>query len=282
VTAASPAELRAARRDGVRRLVAEALGTAFLLAAIVGSGIVTQQDGAASAQLFQHTVVVGAALTALILTFGPVSGAHFNPVVTLVDAWFGGLPWRRVPGYVGAQLVGAVLGVVVTNATFGRAAVELASTDRSGGGLVVAEAVATAGLILVIFGLVHAGGGRVVAAAVGAYIAAAIYFTASASFANPAVTVARMLSDTYTGITPAHVPGFVLGQAVGAVLAALLVRFLFAPDPAEAAAVIVPHETSRTTGTAPEASASVAGGHLDGDPERDRHAAVDVREEPRP
>jgi glycerol uptake facilitator-like aquaporin len=227
-----------------RRLLAEALGTASLLAAIVGSGIVAQQDGAASAQLFQHTIVVGLALVALILTFGPVSGAHFNPAVTVADAWFGGLPWRRAGGYVAAQLLGAVAGVAFTNATFGGAALELATTDRSGWGAIAAEAAATAGLIVVIFGLVRSGGGRVVAAAVGAYIAAAIYFTASASFANPAVTVARALSDTYTGIAPAAVPGFLLGQAVGTVVAIGLVRVLFAPAPAEARAVVVPHDAS--------------------------------------
>lgn len=182
-------------QDELRRLAAEALGTAFLLAAIVGSGIVAQQDGSASGQLFHHAVVVGLALTALILTFGPISGAHFNPVVTLVDAWFGGLPWSRAGGYVAAQLLGAVAGTVVTAMTFGLPAVELATLERGGGGRMVAEAIATAGLILVIFGLVRSGGGRAVAGAVGAYIAGAIYFTSSAAFANPAVTVARMLSD---------------------------------------------------------------------------------------
>jgi glycerol uptake facilitator-like aquaporin len=227
-----------------RRLLAEGIGTASLLAAIVGSGIVTQQDGAASAQLFQHTVVVGLALVALILTFGPVSGAHFNPVVTVADAWFGGLPWRRAGGYVSAQLVGAVVGVAFTNLTFGGVALEFATNDRGGWEQIASEAAATAGLIVVIFGLVRSGGGRVVAGAVGAYIAAAIYFTASASFANPAVTMARALSNTYTGIAPEHVPGFLLGQAIGTVAAIVLVRVLYAPDPSEARAVVVPHDAS--------------------------------------
>ncbi len=224
-----------------RRLTAEGVGTAALLAAIVGSGIVTGQDGAASAQLFQHAITVGLALAALILALGPVSGAHFNPAVTIVDAWFQGLPWPRAIAYIAAQLTGAVAGTVFTNATFGRAAIEVATTARDGGGLVAAEAAATAGLIVVIFGMIRSGGGRAVGGAVGAYIAAAIYFTASASFANPAVTVARMLSDTYTGIRPADAPGFVLGQLAGVVAAALVVRWLFAPAPSEAAEVVVPH-----------------------------------------
>jgi glycerol uptake facilitator-like aquaporin len=229
-----------ATSDAARRLVAEALGTASLLAAIVGSGIVVQQDGAASAQLFQHAVIVGLALVALILTFGPVSGAHLNPAVTIADAWFGGLPWRRAVGYLGAQVVGAFLGVMFTNATFGEPAISVATLDRGGLGLIVAEGAATAGLIVVIFGLVRSGGGRLVAGAVGAYIAAAIAFTASASFANPAVTLARTITDTYTGIAPDHVPGFLAGQALGTLVAIALVRFLYAPGPAEAAAVVVP------------------------------------------
>jgi glycerol uptake facilitator-like aquaporin len=228
--------------DELRRVTAELLGTAFLLAAVVGSGIVTATDGPASVQLFQHAVAVGAALGALILAFGPVSGAHFNPVVTLADAVFGGMPWRRVPGYIGAQLLGGVLGVVITATSFGLPAIELATTDRAGPGPAVGEGVATAGLLLVIFGVVRSGGGRAVAGAVGAYITAAIFFTSSASFANPAVTVARALSDTYTGIAPSSVPIFLSGQAVGTVVALVLVAWLFAPEPDEAADLVVPTE----------------------------------------
>jgi glycerol uptake facilitator-like aquaporin len=251
-------------RDELRRVVAELVGTAFLLAAIVGSGIVTQTDGSASAQLFQHTIVVGLALTALILTFGPVSGAHFNPVVTLVDAWFGGMPWSRVPGYLGAQVLGAVIGVAVTNVTFSLTAIDLATNDRGGVGLIVGEVIATLGLLLVIFGLVRSGGGQVVAGAAGAYIAAAIYFTSSASFANPAVTIARMLSDTYTGIAPIHAPGFLLGQLAGAGLGIALIAYLFAPAPAQAAAVVVPHAATN--------------GHRPGAPQP--HRAVEPAEHP--
>lgn len=225
-----------------RALLAELVGSAFLLAAIVGSGIVTAGDAPASLQLFQHAVVVGAALTALILALGPVSGAHLNPVVTLVDAWFGGLPWRAVPGYVGAQLAGAVLGVVVTTTSFGLPAVELGTRPRASLGAATGEAVATLGLLLVIVGVVRAHGGRAVAGAVGAYIAAAILMTSSASFANPAVTVARALSDTWTAIAPSSVPTFLLGQLAGMLVAVPLLQVLFAPTPEDAADVVVPHD----------------------------------------
>ncbi len=240
-TSSSYQAARQQRRLRWRQLTAEFVGTAFLLAAVVGSGIVTQQDGPASAQLFQHAVTVGVALTALILTFGPVSGAHFNPVVTVADAWFGGMRWSRAGAYVVAQVTGGIAGTIVTNATFGFAAVQVATVERVGPGQVGGEVIATAGLILVIFGLVRSEGGRVVAGAVGAYIAAAIYFTASASFANPAVTLARLLTDTFTGIAPVHVPGFLAGQLAGMVLAIALVAFLYDPDPQDAADVVVPH-----------------------------------------
>lgn len=225
-----------------RRLAAELLGTAGLLLAIVGSGIVAATDGAASAQLFQHAVVVGAALGALIVTFGSVSGAHFNPAVTAVDAAFGGLrPWMAA-GYVGAQLAGAVVGVVVANLLFDLPAVAVATTERAGWALAASEGIATAGLLVVIFGVARSGDTRAVPAAVGAWLAAAIYATSSTSFANPAVTVARVLTDTYTGIAPADVPGFLAGQAVAVLLAAALIGWLFRPDPTVAADVVVPHE----------------------------------------
>lgn len=225
-----------------RKLAAEFVGTALLLVAIVGSGITASGDGAASAQLFQHAVVVGAALVALILAFGHVSGAHFNPAVTLVDALFGGLPTREAGGYVVAQLTGAVVGVVVTNAMFAEPAVAVAATDRSGAHLAGSEALATFGLLVVIFGVVRSGNLGAVPGAVGAYIAAAIYFTSSASFANPAVTVARALSDTYTGIAPGGIPGFLAAQLVGALAAAALIRWLFRPDAVDAHRVVVPHD----------------------------------------
>lgn len=228
-----------------RTLVAEFLGTALLLVAIVGSGITASVDGAASAQLFQHAVVVGAALVALIFTFGHVSGGHFNPAVTLVDALFGGMRPVLAVWYVAAQTAGALAGVLATNAMFAEPLVRLASTDRSGVHLAGSEALATFGLLVVIFGVVRSGNLRAVPGAVGAYIAAAIYFTASASFANPAVTVARALSDTYTGIAPGGVLGFVAAQTVGALAAAAVIRWLFAPDTTDAHQVVVPHEAER-------------------------------------
>lgn len=230
-----------------RRLAAELLGTAGLLLAIVGSGITAAVDGPESAQLFQHAVVVGAALGALIVTFGPVSGAHLNPSVTVVDALFGGLrPWMAV-GYVLAQVLGGVIGVVGANLLFEAPAVALATTDRTGLALAASEGLATFGLLVVIFGVARSGNAHAVPAAVGAWIGAAIYFTSSTSFANPAVTLARVLTDTYTGIAPAAVPGFLAAQVVGTGLATALIGWLFRPDRLVARDVVVP----RAVGDAP-------------------------------
>lgn len=229
------------------QLAAEFLGTALLLTAVVGSGIVTSTDGAASAQLFQHAVAVGAALVALILVFGPVSGAHLNPVVTLADWWFGGLSARRAGAYVAAQVAGATAGTLATNLMFGLPGVSIGTMPRDGAGLVAGEAVATAGLLLVIFALVRTGRSGAVPGAVGAWIGAAIFFTASASFANPAVTLARTLTDSWTAIAPPSVPGFLLGQALGLAVAVPLVAWLYAPTPAEAHDVVLPHEPGPPT-----------------------------------
>lgn len=237
-----------------RRLVAELLGTAGLLLAIVGSGISAEVDGAASSQLFQHALIVGVALAALIATFGSISGAHFNPAVTLVDALFGGLRAPLAAAYVGVQLIGAVLGVVVANLIFDLPAVTVATTDRTGFALAASEVIATFGLLVVIFGVVRSGHVRAVPAAVGAWIAAAIYATSSASFANPAVTIARLLTDTYTGIAPVAVPGFLVAQLAGALLAAALIGWLFRPDPELARHVVVPQDgaaRTRPTNAAP-------------------------------
>ena len=228
-----------------RALTAEFVGTAALLLAIVGSGITAAADGPASAQLFQHAATVGAALFALILTLGSVSGAHFNPVVTLVDVGFGGMTLRAGLAYMAAQVTGACAGAVGANLLFGLRAVDLSSTTRAGFSLGASEAVATAGLLLVIFGVVRSGRAGSVPAAVGAWIAAAIYFTSSASFANPAVTLARTLTDTSTGIAPADVPLFLVAQAVGVALAMPLIGWLFAPSPAAAGNVVVPHEPAQ-------------------------------------
>jgi arsenate reductase len=225
-----------------RRLAAELIGTAGLLLAIVGSGITAATDGPESAQLFQHAVVVGAALGALIVTFGSVSGAHFNPAVTLVDALFGGLSTRLAMAYVAVQLAGGAAGVVLANIMFDLPAVAMSTTQRSGLALLLSEAVATAGLVVVIFGVGRSRHPGAVPVAVGAWIAAAIYATSSTSFANPAVTVGRVLTDTYTGIAPLGVGPFVVAQVVGALAAAALVGWLFRPDPAMAASVVVAAE----------------------------------------
>lgn len=225
-----------------RRLAAELIGTAGLLLAIVGSGITAATDGPESAQLFQHAVVVGAALGALIVTFGSVSGAHFNPAVTLVDALFGGLSTRLAMAYVAVQLAGGAAGVVLANIMFDLPAVAMSTTQRSGLALLLSEAVATAGLVVVIFGVGRSRHPGAVPAAVGAWITAAIYATSSTSFANPAVTVGRVLTDTYTGIAPLGVGPFVVAQVVGALAAAALVGWLFRPDPAMAASVVVAAE----------------------------------------
>ncbi len=244
-TATSSGDAHTAALDP-RALVAELLGTALLLSAVVGSGIATSTDGPASAQLFQHAVVVGLALVVLILVFGPVSGAHFNPVVTAADWWFGGMPAGRAVRYVAAQVTGAVLGTAATNAMFGETAVAVSANPRNGLGLVVAEVVATTGLLLVIFALVRSGRNGAVPGAVGAWVGAAIFFTASACFANPAVTLARTLTDTWTGIAPASVPGFLAGQVVGLVVAVPLVRWFYAPTAAQAHDLVVPHDHTTT------------------------------------
>lgn len=225
-----------------RKLVAEFLGTAFLLVAIVGSGISASVDGAASAQLFQHAVVVGVALTALILTFGPISGAHFNPAVTAADAALGGTPWRLAAAYVAAQISGAAVGVVSTHIMFDLPATAVATTTRTGAPLVASEAIATGGLLLVIYGIVRAGNISAVPGAVGAYITAAIYFTSSASFANPAVTLARGLTDTWTGIAPPGIPAFLAGQIAGVVGAVGIIGWLFNHDRVATGDVVLPHD----------------------------------------
>lgn len=217
-------------RTSWRALGAEALGTALLLWAIVGSGIVAAHDGPLIAQLFPHAIVVGLALAALIVMLGPVSGAHFNPTVTLAAVLLGHLPRRQAAGYVLAQVIGGVAGTLVANATAGLATVQISERARDGAALVGSEVGATLVLVVLIFLMVRESrGAGPIGAAVGAYIAAAIVFTPSTSFANPAVTVARTLSDTFTGIAPASVPAFVGAQVVGTLAAVWLVRTLRTP-----------------------------------------------------
>jgi glycerol uptake facilitator-like aquaporin len=210
-----------------RRAVAEALGTAFLLAAVVGSGIMGARlsAGNVAIALLANTIATGAALVALILTLGPISGAHFNPAVTLADAWQGGLPWRDVPAYLCAQIGGGFAGVALAHLMFGEPVFFASHRVRSGSAQLFSEFVATFGLLSVIWGCARLRPSAVPFAA-GAYITAAYWFTASTSFANPAVTLARAASDTFAGIRPADAPGFVVAQLAGAVAATALFRWL--------------------------------------------------------
>jgi len=227
-----------------RRLVAEAVGTAMLLAAVVGSGIMAERlsGGNQALALLANTVATGAALVALILTFGPISGAHFNPAVTVADASQGGLAWREVPGYIGAQIVGAVVGVWSAHAMFQERVFMVSLHARSGPAQLLSEFIATFGLLAVIWGCSR----RRTAAvpfAVAAYITSAYWFTASTSFANPAVTFARALSDTFAGIRPIDVPGFIVAQFAGALVATVLFRWLVPALPDTADHVVVPRST---------------------------------------
>jgi glycerol uptake facilitator-like aquaporin len=211
-----------------RRVVADAVGTALLLAAVVGSGIMASRlaDGNVALALLANALATGAALVALIVTFAPISGAHFNPAVTLAAAWAGGIPWRQAPAYMAGQVLGALAGVAAAHAMFGLPLFAASQQVRAGGALIFSEFVATFGLLAVIRGCAAAGGVPAVAAGVAAWITGAYWFTASTSFANPAVTLARSLSDTFTGIRPADVGPFVAGQLAGAAAASILFGWL--------------------------------------------------------
>lgn len=214
-----------------RRLVAEVCGTALLLATVVGSGIMGERlaGGNVAIALLANTVATGAGLVALILTFGPISGAHFNPAVTLADAARGGLSWRAVPGYVLAQVLGAFLGVAAAHVMFEEPLFSASTHVRSGVSQLFSELVATFGLMAVIWG-VSRKQPTLVPFAVGAYITAAYWFTASTSFANPAVTLARAATDTFAGIRPLDAPGFIAAQLVGAAAATALFQWLLPAD----------------------------------------------------
>jgi glycerol uptake facilitator-like aquaporin len=214
-------------RDLVRRASAEAVGTALLVAIVIGSGIAAQRlsPGDVGLQLLENSIATGAGLVALILAIGPVSGAHFNPVVTLADRLLGGISTRDAGVYAVAQVMGGCIGAIVANLMFDLSAVTFSTHTRSSGALWLGEIVATFGLLLVILGVVRAGRSSVAAYAVGGYIAAAYWFTSSTSFANPAVTIARTLSNTFAGIRPSSAPMFVVMQVVGASAAVSLARF---------------------------------------------------------
>jgi glycerol uptake facilitator-like aquaporin len=227
-----------------RRLVAECLGSALLAAVVIGSGIAAQNlsPGQSGLELLENAAATGAGLYALILMVGPVSGAHLNPVVSFVDAAFGGLRWRHALAYLPAQVAGCGCGAVLANVMFNRSAVTMSTHHRASGAHFLSEIVATAGLLLVIFALARTGRGATAPAAVGAYIGAAYFFTSSTSFANPAITVGRMLSNTFAGIAPSSAPAFIAAQVLGGVVGFAVIKALYpAITSTEASEVVIPH-----------------------------------------
>ena len=228
------------RFDLKRRVVAETVGTALLLATVIGSGVMGERlaGGNVAVALLANTLATGAALVALILTFGPISGGHFNPAVTLSDAWQGGLGWRDVLPYIGAQVTGAFAGVAAAHVMFELPVYFASRHARPGAAQMFSEFVATFGLLAVIWGCVRARP-SMVPFAVAAYITAAYWFTASTSFANPAVTLARAASDTFAGIRPSDAPGFIVAQLFGAAAATGLFRWLVPTLPESAPDVVV-------------------------------------------
>jgi glycerol uptake facilitator-like aquaporin len=224
-----------------RRLFAEFLGSAFLAAIVIGSGIAAAElsPNDVGLQLFENAAATAAGLFAIILMFGPVSGAHFNPVVSLVDAAFGGLRWRHALAYIPAQILGCITGAVAANLMFSLTAISISTHHRASGGHLFAEVIATLGLLLVIFSLARTRRGNLAPAAVGAYIGAAYFFTSSTSFANPAIDIGRMFSNTFAGIAPASVPAFVVFQLLGGAVAIGVIRILYPDITAEEAAEIM-------------------------------------------
>jgi glycerol uptake facilitator-like aquaporin len=227
--AADTAEVRVVPQPVGRRALAEFIGTAFLVMAVIGSGIAASRLSPhdIGLELFENAVATGAALVAIILALGSVSGAHLNPVITVLDRVFGGLSTRTAGAYIGAQTAGGIVGAVLANLMFGLDAIGISTHVRSEGGLWLGEAIATFGLALVVFGIVRSGRANVAPFAIGAYIAAAYFFTSSTSFANPAVTLARTLSNTFAGIAPSSAPAFVVFQLVGAAIAIAAIRVLY-------------------------------------------------------
>ena len=214
--------------SSLRAVAGEFLGSALLATVVVGSGIAAQQLSTdPGLQLLENALVTALGLTVLILVFAPVSGAYFNPVVTAVDALLGGRPWRDLARYLPAQIAGCIAGSILANVMFGMPAVSWSTTDRVTAAHLLAEVVATAGLVLVIFALVRTGRAALAGPAVGAYIGAAYFFTSSTSFANPAITVGRMFSDTFAGIAPASAPAYIAAQLVGGLVGWLAVRAFF-------------------------------------------------------
>src|ERR1700744_1023693 len=236
-----------------RRLAAEFLGSAFLAAIVIGSGIAAERlsPGDTGLELLENAAATAAGLFAVILMFGPVSGGHFNPVVSLADAALGGISWRHALAYLPAQLAGCVTGAVAANLMFAQAAVSVSTKQRASGAHALSEVIATAGLLLVIFALARTGRGSTAPAAVGAYIGAAYWFKASTSFANPAITIGRMFSNTFAGIAPSSAPTFIAAQIGGGIVGVLIVRLLSpAITPAEAQRVIIPHRKTGESASA--------------------------------
>lgn len=235
-----------------RRALAEFVGTALLLITVVGSGIMAQtlSPDDVGLQLLENALATGFGLTAIILMLGPVSGAHLNPVVSLAERIFGGMDGRTLAAYIAAQATGGALGVILANVMFDLPALQVSTTVRSSTGLVISEVVATFGLIALIFGMIRAGSDKLVAFAVGGYIAGAYFFTASTSFANPAVTLARTLSDTFAGIRPADVAPYILAQLLGMGLAVGLIGYLYPTRGHREEHVVIPHPGRAGTGGA--------------------------------
>jgi glycerol uptake facilitator-like aquaporin len=226
-----------------RRLLAELLGSALLAAVVIGSGIAAQQlsPGNTGLELLENAAATAAGLFAIILMFGPVSGGHFNPVVSFVDAALGGMRWRVAAAYLPAQVAGCIGGAVLANLMFSQPAVSISVHHRASAAHLLSEVVATAGLILVIFALARSGRERTAPAAVGAYIGAAYFFTSSTSFANPAITIGRVFSDTFAGIAPSSVAPFIAAQIAGGALAWVIIKTLYPGiTPAQAADAVTP------------------------------------------
>jgi glycerol uptake facilitator-like aquaporin len=231
-----------------RRLVAESLGSAFLSAVVIGSGIAAVQlsPGNTGLELLENAAATAAGLFAIILMFGPVSGGHFNPVVSFADAAFGGLSWRDAAAYLAAQVAGCAGGAVIANLMFSLPAVSISTQHRASSAHFLSEIVATLGLLLVIFALARTGRARTAPAAVGAYIGAAYFFTSSASFANPAITIGRIFTNTFAGIGPSSAPPFIAAQVIGGIVAVAVIRTLYpGVTAAEAADILVPHVRER-------------------------------------
>lgn len=241
-----------------RRLAAEFLGSAFLAALVIGSGIAAQRlsPGQTGLELLENAAATAAGLFAIILMFGPVSGGHFNPVVSFADAAFGGLRWREAAAYLPAQVAGCVAGAIAANLMFADPAVSISVRQRASGAHLLSEVIATLGLVLVIFALARSGRGGHAPAAVGAYIGAAYFFTSSTSFANPAITIGRVFSDTFAGIAPSSAPGFIAAQIAGGALAVGAVWLLYpgvtkaGPAKTAAAKVVIPRQADGASGNA--------------------------------